>query len=108
MSELQRITIKPEQCAGRPCIRGLRVRVNDVLDLLAAGASREEILEDYPYLEAGDSTAVLEYAAKQSDHTGLLIPAEERPSPAFWNPPRLSDPENLLLNALLAEREDQW
>lgn len=64
MSELHRITINPAQCGGRPCIRGLRVRVKDILDLLAAGASHEEILEDYPYLEAGDITAALEYAAR--------------------------------------------
>lgn len=68
MSELHRITFRLEQCAGRPCIRGLRVRVKDVLDLLAPGARHEEILADYPYLEPGDSTAALEYAAKQSDH----------------------------------------
>jgi uncharacterized protein (DUF433 family) len=71
MSELHRITVNPEQCGGRPCIRGLRVRVKDVLELLAAGASREEILVDYPYLEAGDITAALEYAARQSDHPVL-------------------------------------
>jgi len=68
MSELQRITINPQQCGGRPCIRGQRVRVKDVLEMLASGMSREEILADYPYLEAGDIRAVLEYAAKQSDH----------------------------------------
>ncbi len=63
MSELHRITFNPEQCGGRPCIRGLRIRVKDILDLLAAGASHEEILEDYPYLEPGDIIAVLEYSA---------------------------------------------
>ncbi len=63
MSELHRITINPERCGGRPCIRGLRMRVRDVLDLLAAGASHEEILEDYPYLEPGDIIAALEYSA---------------------------------------------
>lgn len=73
MSELHRITINPEQCGGRPCIRGLRVRVKDILDLLAAGASREEILGDFPYLEPGDITAALEYAAKQSDHPVLRV-----------------------------------
>jgi uncharacterized protein (DUF433 family) len=62
MSELHRITINPEQCGGRPCLRGLRIRVTDVLDLLAAGAGREEIPDDYPYLEDGDITAALEYA----------------------------------------------
>lgn len=50
------------------CIRGVRIRVKDILDLLAACASREEILEDYPYLEAEDMTAALEFAARQSDH----------------------------------------
>ncbi len=64
MSELHRVTIDPAQCGGRPCLRGLRVRVSDVLDLLAAGSSREEILGDYPMLEAGDITAALEYAAR--------------------------------------------
>ena len=62
-----RITVDPSVCGGRPCIRGLRIRVRDVLDLLAAGATREEILEDYPYLEPDDITAVLEFAAVQND-----------------------------------------
>ena len=48
MSELHRVTFDPALCGGRPCLRGLRIRVQDVLDLLASGASREEILEDYP------------------------------------------------------------
>ena len=71
MSELHRITINPVQCGGRPCLRGLRIRVKDVLDLLAAGASWEEIVSDYPLLEAKDITAALEYAARQSDHPVL-------------------------------------
>lgn len=73
MSETHRITFDPGVFGGRPCIRGLRIRVKDVLDLLAAGASREEILADYPYLEAGDVTASLEYAAAQSDHPVLHV-----------------------------------
>jgi uncharacterized protein (DUF433 family) len=73
MSQLHRITVRPEQCGGRPCIRGLRIRVKDVLELLAAGASREEILGDYSYLEAEDITAALEFAAKQSDHPALGV-----------------------------------
>ena len=68
MSQLHRITVESGQCGGRPCIRGMRVRVKDVLDLLASGATREEILEDYPYLEPEDITAVLEFAAAQTDH----------------------------------------
>ena len=71
MSELHRITVDPALCGGRPTIRGMRIRVKDVLDLLAAGAERAEILADYPYLEAGDITAVLEFAAQQSDHPVL-------------------------------------
>jgi uncharacterized protein (DUF433 family) len=73
MSEMHRVTVNPDQCGGRPCIRGLRIRVKDVLDLLAAGASREEILRDYPLLEPQDITAALEYAARQSDHPVLRI-----------------------------------
>lgn len=73
VNELHRITIDPEICGGRPCIRGLRIRGKDVLDLLAAGASREEVLEDYPYLEPEDIVAVLQYAARQSDHRVLLV-----------------------------------
>lgn len=73
MSELHRITVNPDQLGGRPCLRGLRIRVKDVLDLLAAGASHEEILADHPYLEAADITAALEYAAAQSDHPVLRV-----------------------------------
>ena len=69
---LKRITFNPEQCGGRPCVRGMRIRVSDVLDLLAAGAGREEIIADYPYLETDDITAVLQNAARQSDHLVLL------------------------------------
>ena len=71
MSELHRITVEPAVCGGRPTIRGMRIRVKDVLDLLAAGAERSEILADCPYLEAADIVAVLEFAAKQSDHPVL-------------------------------------
>ena len=63
MSTIERITMHPDVCGGRPCIRGLRIRVKDVLDLLAAGATREEILADYPYLEAEDTDAALQFAA---------------------------------------------
>jgi uncharacterized protein (DUF433 family) len=73
MSELHRVTVDSAVCGGRPCLRGLRIRVRDVLDLLAAGASREEILSDYPLLEPGDITAALEYAARQSDHLILHV-----------------------------------
>lgn len=68
----ERITYDPAQCGGRPCIRGMRIRVKDVLDLLAAGTSRADILEDFPYLEDADITACLEYAAAGADHPVLL------------------------------------
>lgn len=57
-----RITINPEICGGAPCIRGMRVRVTDIIDMLAAGATRAEILADYPYLEDEDISAVMTYA----------------------------------------------
>lgn len=66
-----RITIEPGKCGGRPCIRGLRIRVTDILSLLGAGASFTEILDDYPDLEADDLLAALNYAAAQVDRPGL-------------------------------------
>lgn len=66
-----RITINPEQCGGRPCIRGMRIRVIDVLDLLAAGLTREQILDELPDLEADDITAALQYASRRLDHPVL-------------------------------------
>jgi uncharacterized protein (DUF433 family) len=71
VNELHRITLIPGLCGGRPTIRGMRIRVQDVLDLLAAGADRDEVLADYPYLEDGDITAALQYASRQVDHTVL-------------------------------------
>jgi uncharacterized protein (DUF433 family) len=73
MNHFDRITQAPAVCGGRPCLRGMRIRVKDVLDMLAAGASREEILADYPYLEDGDISAALEYAAQQADHVVLRV-----------------------------------
>lgn len=67
-TRLDRITADPDVFGGRPCIRGLRVRVKDILDLLAAGAGRDEILADFPYLEDDDIAAALEYAARHVDH----------------------------------------
>lgn len=71
MELLQRITIEPGKCGGRPCIRGKRIRVVDVLQLLSAGAAFEEILSDYPFLEREDILAAIEYAAVQTDHIVL-------------------------------------
>jgi uncharacterized protein (DUF433 family) len=69
---MERITINPEQCGGRPCIRGMRIRVKDVLDMLAGGATAEEILADYPDLEAEDIRACLAYASRYLDHSVLV------------------------------------
>jgi uncharacterized protein (DUF433 family) len=63
-----RITVDPQTCGGSPCIRGLRVRVKDILDMLAGGSTRAEILGDCPYLQDEDITAALEYAARATDH----------------------------------------
>ena len=71
MTRMQRITFEPGKCGGRPCIRGLRIRVKDVLDLLASGMTSAEILSDYPDLEAEDIPAALEFASNQVDHPVL-------------------------------------
>lgn len=72
MDYMERITFNPNQCGGRPCIRGMRIRVKDVLDLVAAGVTEAEILADYPDLEADDIKASLAYAASQLDHPVLV------------------------------------
>ena len=69
---LKRITIDDAQCGGRPCIRGLRIRITDILELISHGASFEEILADYPQLEREDILAAIDYAAHQAVHTVLL------------------------------------
>lgn len=71
MNLSDRITINPEQCGGRPCIRGMRIRVIDVLDLFAAGLSAEEILAEMPDLELDDLKAALQYASRRIDHPVL-------------------------------------
>lgn len=69
MAELMdRITVDPEQCGGRPCIRGMRIRVSDVLDLLANGLSVEEIIEEMPDLELEDVRASLRFASRRLNH----------------------------------------
>jgi uncharacterized protein (DUF433 family) len=67
-----RITVDPEQCGGRPCIRGLRVRVTDVLDLLGAGLTYSQVLEELPYLEPEDIQAALQYASRELNHPVLV------------------------------------
>ena len=64
MKTIERITVNPDQCGGRPCVRGLRIRVTDVLELLADGLSSDQILQELPDLEADDIKAVLNYAAR--------------------------------------------
>ena len=68
MQHLDRITLNPQRCGGRPCVRGMRIRVKDVLDLLAAGVQAAEILADFPFLKPDDILATLEFAAAQTDH----------------------------------------
>lgn len=68
----ERITVNPEQCGGRPCIRGMRIRVVDVLELLAAGLSFDEVVEELPDLEMADLFAVLRFAANRIDHPVLV------------------------------------
>ena len=70
----ERITVEPDKCGGRPCIRGMRIRVADILGMLAEGVPHEEILRDFPYLEPDDIKAALAYAARQADHA-VLQPA---------------------------------
>lgn len=70
---LNRITIQPGKCGGRPCIRDLRIRVQDILEMLAAGTAEAEILQDYPYLEQDDIRAAVAYAAAYLDHS--IVPA---------------------------------
>jgi uncharacterized protein (DUF433 family) len=72
LTVLNRITINPEQCGGRPCIRGMRIRVSDVLDLFAAGLTAEQIIEELPDLEMTDLQAALQYASRRLDHPLLL------------------------------------
>lgn len=68
---LRRITIDPAQCGGRPCVRGMRIRVVDVLDLLAQGLTSQEVLEELPDLEQEDVLACLQFAARRLDHPVL-------------------------------------
>ena len=68
MTVAERITVDPKQCGGRPCVRGLRIRVSDVLDLLAAGLTLSQVLEELPDLEREDVAACLRFASRRLDH----------------------------------------
>ena len=72
MAPHERIVVDPDIAHGRPVVRGTRMRVTDVLSLLAAGASEAEIVADYPYLTVEDVRACLQYAALQTDHPVLI------------------------------------
>jgi uncharacterized protein (DUF433 family) len=64
----ERITVDPEQCGGRPCVRGMRIRVTDVLDLLASGLTPQQVLDELPDLEIEDIYASLRFASRRLDH----------------------------------------
>lgn len=68
----ERITVNPDQCGGRPCIRGMRIRVVDVLDLFASGLGFNEVLQELPDLEMADLWAVMKFAAQRLDHPILV------------------------------------
>jgi uncharacterized protein (DUF433 family) len=66
MTREERITINPQQCGGRPCVRGMRIRVSDILDLLAAGLTAVQVIEELPDLELEDVYACLQFASKRA------------------------------------------
>ena len=68
---MDRITVNPKQCGGRPCIRGMRIRVTDVLNLLAHDLTREQILAEHPDLELEDIRACLRFAIDRLNHPVL-------------------------------------
>ena len=68
---MERITVNPDACGGRPCVRGMRIRVSDVLDLLASGLSTTEVLAELPDLSAADIAACLRFASRRLDHPVL-------------------------------------
>ncbi len=72
MDLAERITVNPAQCGGRPCIRGMRIRVTDVLELLAAGLTTDQVIAELPDLEPEDVRAALQFAARRMDHPVLV------------------------------------
>ncbi len=68
MEIMERITVEPDKCGGRPCVRGMRIRVADVLDLLASGLSTEQVLRELPDLEPQDVSACLRFASQRLHH----------------------------------------
>ena len=70
---LKRITVNPKQCGGKPCIRGMRIRVSDILDLLANGLTQAQVLEELPDLELEDIQACMVYARRRIDHPVVAV-----------------------------------
>ena len=70
---MERITVNPRQCGGRPCVRGMRIRVSDVLDLFASGLDATQILAEMPDLEADDLKACMMFARRRIDHPVLAV-----------------------------------
>lgn len=68
MEIANRITVNPNQCGGRPCVRGMRIRVTDVLDLLASGLTPDQVIQELPDLEHPDIAACLQYASRRLNH----------------------------------------
>jgi uncharacterized protein (DUF433 family) len=71
--QLERITVKPDVCGGQPTIRGMRITVSQILEMLAGGMTPEQILDDFPYLERADINACLDYAARQAAHREIPL-----------------------------------
>ena len=70
---IDRITIKPDVCGGEPTIRGMRITVSHVLEMLAGGMTPEQVLQDFPYLEKADIDACIEYAARHAAHREIPL-----------------------------------
>lgn len=70
---IERITVRPDVCGGEPTIRGMRITVSHVLEMLAGGMTPKQILKDFPYSEGADIEACLEYAARQAAHREVLL-----------------------------------
>jgi len=70
---MERITVNPRQCGGRPCVRGMRIRVSDVLDLMASGLSAPQVLAEMPDLEEDDVKACIKFAGRRIDHPVLTV-----------------------------------
>jgi uncharacterized protein (DUF433 family) len=82
MNHLDRITFDPQVMGGKPCVRGMRVTVGTIVGLVASGSSTEDILRDYPYLEAEDIAAALSYAAWRSQESDVPLGRQTLPDPS--------------------------